>query len=218
MNVEIEAIEKQIEEHFKVTHRYDEKLYNLGVEMGRLLEKQGIATHRPNVFAEFEDQQNAYTLKANEIERADKAIAFLLRNAVAEQVENFAPFCFDSNAYSSTCEKLDDAIAEKYGVQISNTSQREHGGSFQVEISAVGQVADILKNHSVGTHITAEVDNSSGDEEETIYRAENVDRIFYVSLPLNGHHTDLNAKQLASLADDLEKITAWLNLSLKNPR
>lgn len=218
MNVEIEAIEKKLEQHFKATQRYDEKLFNLGVEMGRLLEKQGISTHRPNVFVEFEDKQNAYTLKANEIERAEKAIAFLLRNAVAEQVENFSPFCFDSNAYSSTCEKLDDAIAEKYGIQISKTSQREHGGSFQVDITAVGQVADILKNHSVGTHITAELDNSTGDEHETIYRADNVDRFFYVSLPINGHYTQLDAKQLAALADDLEKITTWLTLSLTNPR
>ena len=218
MNKQIEDLEQRIEKHCQSIMRYDETLFNLGVELGRLLKENNIQEHRPNVFVEFEDKQNAYTLKANEIERAEKAIAFLLRNAVAEQVENFSPFCFDSNAYSSTCEKLDDAIAEKYGVQISNTSQKEHGGCFQVEIAAVGQVADILKNHSVGTHITAEVDNTSGDEDETIYRADNVDRIFYVSLPINGHYTDLDTKQLALLADELEQITAWLTISLTNPR
>lgn len=64
----------------------------------------------------------------------------------------------------------------------------------------------------------ADVDNTTGDDREAIYDASDVDKIFGVSLQINGHYTDLDEAKLTELADDLEKITEWLTLSLINPR
>jgi len=218
MNEIIEELEQRIAKYCQSTMRYDEKLFNMGVELGRLLEANKMQEHRPNVFIDFDARNDAYTKKATQIDRADKAITFLIRNAVAKQVEEHGPFCFDSNSSSHSCDKLDEAVVDKFSVQVSRTTQVEHGGSFEAELEISGQVADVLNQYGIDLFARADVDNSSGDEEETIFDADDVDRIFGVSLRLNGHHTDLDETQLTALADDLEKITAWLKISLVNPR
>lgn len=218
MDAQILKIEDRLEQHCKSIHRFDEELFNLGVEMGRLLERNNIPLHRPKIFVEFEEKNNAFDRKNAQINRIEKVVAFLIRNAVAEQVENHFEFDFDSNASSHSCDKLDDSIVEKFGVQVSRTTQREHGGSFETNFTLSGQVADILKKYDLDVNARADVDNSSGDEHETIYSAEDVDRIFGVSIGLNAHNTDLDEAQLTALADEIEQIHTWFSLSLKNPR
>lgn len=216
MDEKIQQIENLLEQHCKRIQRYDEETFNIGVEMGRLLEKNGIASHRPKVFIEFEEGKNAYDRKAKQIDRADKAVAFIIRNGIAEQVENFGEFSFDSDTYR--CDKLDESVVEKFGVQIDRTTQREHGGSFEAEFILSGQVGEVLEKYGVDTWARADVDNTTGDEQETIYSGDDVDKIFGVSLRLNGHHTELNDEQLETLADELEQIVVWFNVSLKQVR
>lgn len=216
MNTKIQQIEDLLEQHCKSIHRYDEELFNLGVEMGRVLEKNSISSYRPKVFIDFEEKNNAYERKAEQISRADKAVAFIIRNGVAEHVENFGEFCFDSETYK--CDKLDESVVEKFGVQIDRTTQREHGGSFEAEFRLSGQVGQVLEKYGIDAWVRADVDNTTGDEQETIYSGDDVDKIFGVSLRLNGHNTELDDKQLESLADELEQIVVWFNMSLKKIR
>lgn len=216
MNTDIKRIEELLEDMTRRGSTIDEAVFNLGIELGRILEKKKIQMHRPSLFVKAEQDRDAYKKKAKQIQRAEKVVEFLVKNAVAEQVEIFGPFCFDSD--TNNCEKLDLSIVEKYGVQIVGTNQIEHGGSFEAEFILTGQVADTLNVFKIDSYARADVDNSSGDEHETIYNADDVDKIFGVKLRINGHHTNLNEVELAMLADGLEKMKLWLCLSLRKPR
>jgi UDP-N-acetylglucosamine transferase subunit ALG13 len=213
MNKQIEDLEQRIEKHCQSIMRYDETLFNLGVELGKLLKENNIQEHRPNVFIEIEAKNNAYTKKAVQIRRTGKMFELLTRNAVAKQVEEHGKFSFDSTLSRDKCEKLADDIVEKFCIQVGRTTQVEHGGGFEAEFEISGKIADVLNQYGIDLFARADVDNSSGDEEETIYDADDVDKIFSVSLRLNGHHTELDESQLTALADDLEKQTGWLLIS-----
>lgn len=216
MDAQILKIEDRLEQHCKSIHRFDEELFNLGVEMGRLLERNNIPLHRPKIFVDFEEKNNAFDKRAEQISRANKSVAFIIRNAIAEHVENFWEFCFSRNRHS--CTKLDESLVEKFGVQTVRTTQVEHGGSFEAEFELSGQIGQVLEKYGIDAWARADVDNTSGDEQETIYSADDVDKIFGVNLRLNGHNTEFDYEQLRSLADELEQIVVWFNLSLKNAR
>lgn len=215
MNKQIKALDKEIDLYCKQNNRYDEIMFNLGVQMGRLLEKNNISSYRPNAFIEFEKENEAYDRKAEQIRRADKAIGFLIRNAIAQHVDKHGEFIFDA-AYHN--EKIDDEFVEKFYIQHEHTTQVNDGDTFEAAFSINGDVADILSKYNVPLTARADVDNTTGDDREAIYDASDIDKIFGVSLRINGHYTDLDEAKLTELADDLEKITAWLTLSLPNPR
>ena len=217
MIAEIQELDKRISAHCK-SEGYDEKLFNLGVELGRLLAEHNIASHRPAPFIEFESQKDIQASKNKQIQRANKAISFLIRNALAEQIEQHGEFCFDSNTSTFGCEKIEESIVAKFFVQIDRTTQREHGGSFEAEFILSGQLEPIFNKYGIDLYARADVENTTGAEEETIYNADDVDKIFGVSLRLNGHTTDLDELQLGTFADELEKITSWLTLKIVKSR
>ncbi len=214
MNKEIEGVEAKLVKYLKNFPRYDEELFNIGVELGRLLERNNISLHRPKIFVDFEEDNNAFNKRAEQISRANKAVAFIIRNAIAEHVENFWEFCFSKSRHS--CTKLDESLVEKFGVQTVRTTQVEDGGSFEAEFELSGQVGQVLEKYGIDAWARADIDNTSGDEQEIIYSADDVDKIFGVNLRLNGRNTEFEYEQLQSLADELEQIVVWFKISLKN--
>ncbi len=216
MNSDLDKFDAKLSEHFSTTNRYDEKLFNLGVQLGRILEKNNLEDYRPKVFIEFENSENIYSLKLAEYRRIDSALEFLLRNALAKQIEEYGPFTFDNNSWSSSRDAIADEIVNEFYVQVGRTTQQEHGGSFEVDLVFSGQVAEIFAKHEISSHGRADVDNSTGDEHETIYDPDDVKKVFGVSVNLHlGSHSE---EQLKEIAGELEKITTWMKLKLKKVR
>ena len=87
MNKEIDAIANRLKNYCDNKHRYDEELFNLGVELGRQLERNNIKSYRPTVFVEFEDKNNAYELLSNEFNRIESVIEFLIHTAIKKHID-----------------------------------------------------------------------------------------------------------------------------------
>lgn len=211
-------IQKKAADHCKKNSRYDESLFNIGIELGRLLQSNNIKEHRLQVFTDFDGSQSAFAKIERQVKTINNIIGSFVINAIAEQVDNFGAFTFDHSESKYKCEKLDDSISDKFFVQILSTSQREHGGCFQVEVELNGQIADILKKYGIPAQASFEVDNSTGDEHETFYDSDDVTKIFYLNTPLNAKYTKLKESQLIELSNSLKEIQLFLLLSLEKVR
>lgn len=217
MNDAIKELEAKITKHCKESFRCDEDLFNLGVELGRLLEKQKITSYRPTYFVDAENKNNLFEKKIAIIRRIDNSIEYLLKNAIAEYIDANGPFEFSANRHSSSSDKFDQELSNKFHIQVVRTTQREVGGSFEVELSLTNEIAKIFKKYNESTSARAQVDNSTGDTHETIYRRESVEKIFSVDSNISAHYTKLTPEELENFANEIEKIIVWFNMSLSNP-
>lgn len=210
MNKEIDAIANRLKNYCDNKHRYDEELFNLGVELGRQLERNNIKSYRPTVFVEFEDKNNAYELLSNEFNRIESVIEFLIHTAIKKHIDAHGDFEFSKGF---TCTKFDSDIVEKFCIQLTRVTQQEYGGHFEAEFELSGDVLDLLKECSIAEYVRCDVENTSGDEHETIYRTENISNIvFGIGLHINRHSGNWDLGKLKVLAEKLEQKQTWLSL------
>ena len=167
---------------------------------------------------ELEKIEDESDLKEKQMNRVESFFRFLVVNAVAEQVENFGAFCFDSTKDSMNCEKLNDEIVDKFFVQIIKTKQTNVGGWFDVEFNSTGQVAEVLNHYNMSPSLKIDVENSTGYKEETFHTPESVKRMGGIELPSLSNYKKLELSKISSLADSLQEIQLFLMLSLKQIR
>lgn len=210
MHSEIDKIANRVKAYCDNKHRYDEELFNMGVELGRQLERNNIKSYRPSVFVEFENNNNAYELLSNEFNRIESVVQFLIHTAIKKHMDKYGDFEFSKGF---TCTKFDDETVDKFCVQLSRVTQQEYGGSFEAEFILNGDVLDLLKQCEIGEYVRCDVENTSGDDYETIYDTASIGHIvFGIGLRINRHSNDWNLDKLKELADKLEAKQTWLSL------
>lgn len=210
MTNKIDEIAKRVKEYCDYRHRYDEELFNLGVELGMELQRNNIQSYRPPVFIEFEDKNNAYELLSIEFNRIENVIEFLIHTAINKHIDENGEFEFSKGF---TCRKFDSEIVDKFCVQLTQVTQQEYGGHFEAEFELSGDVLNLLKQYGIGKYVRCDVENTSGDEHETIYRTENISHIvFGIGLHINRHSGNWDVDKLRELAEKLEKKQTWLSL------
>jgi hypothetical protein len=207
-------IEKKAADHCKTIGRYDESLFNIGIELGKLLQSNNIQEQRLQIFTNFDKSNAEYTKKHAYVKRIENIIGCFVANAFAQQIENNGAFTFSRPNFMHKCEKLEESISSEFFMQIISTKQKENGGSFQVELDFNGQLAEIFNAYGISSSASFEVDNSTGDDQETLYRADDVKKIFYVKIDLNAKTTKLTYQQLSELANSLKEIQVFLLLSI----
>lgn len=207
-------IQKKAADHCKTIGRYDESLFNIGIELGKLLQSNNIQEQRLQIFTDFNNSNAEYTKRYSHVKQIENIIGCFVANAFAQQIENNGAFTFSRPNFMHKPEKLEESISSEFFMQIISTKQKENGGSFQVELDFNGQLAEILNAYGISSSASFEVDNSTGDDQETLYRADDVKQIFYINIDLNAKTTKLTYQQLSELAKSLKEIQVILLLSI----
>lgn len=207
-------IQKKAANHCKKNGRYDENLFNIGVELGRLLQSNNIEEHRLQVFADFELAEIEFKKLDKRIKNIKNIIGFFIIHALAEQVIENGSFSFDGDGDLSSCEKLDELISNKFSVQISSVSQNQHGGNFEVGVELNGQIAEILNRYEISRFVTFEIDNTTGGDYEVFNNPNDVSQIYYIGMSLDAKYTELTESQLIDLEKSLKEVQLFLLLSL----
>jgi hypothetical protein len=213
MKDKLAELDQKIEGHCVNTSRYDETMYNLGVEMGRLLERESIASHRPQVFQNFNQNNLLHTAKEAEYTRIKDYLAFIVRNAVGAQIDAYGAFCFAASMNSQ--DLLSDDIVEKYHCQIYR-SRNTTDTHFVVHVDFVGQVEDALKLGKLPSRADIDLENTTGNDEEILYKGNDVKK--FMDLSLNVRVASYEEYELKAAADELEKIQFFLTMNTANIR
>lgn len=210
MTNKIDEIANRVKFYCDNKHSYDEDLFNLGVELGRELERNNVQSYRPTVFIDFENKNNAYELLSIEFNRIESVIEFLIHTAIKKHMDIHGDFEFSKGF---TCTKLDSEIVDKFCVQLTQVTQQEYGGHFEAEFELSGDVLNLLKQYGIGKYVRCDVENTSGDEYETIYDTADISHIvFGIGLHINRHSGNWDLGSLKELAEKLEQKQLWLSL------
>lgn len=211
MNEPITKLNKAVAEYANNHRTLDEKLFNLGVELGRMLEKNNIAEYRLPFFVEQEDAKSLAQIKQALIEKAEKLLLDIVKSAYKAELDLSGAITIDASYYGSRNEHLSEDVVNNFFVKHTNTEQYQSGQDFTLTFLLQGKLQEIFKRHSVSPQFEITVSNNSGEEDETLYDADDIDHQLYrININQHAHTTTLSVEQLKAFVDDLEKNLLFL--------
>lgn len=213
MNARLKELDQKIEDYCFSKSRYDEGMFNLGVEMGRLLERQSIPSYRSQVFQNFDQNNLLHSAKEAEYSRIKKSLAFIVRNAVGEQIDAYGEFCFAASIEFQSF--LSDEIVKKFQCQI-DRSRNVTATHFLVHVDFVDEVKDALRLGKLPIRADIDLENTTGNDQEILYKGNDVSK--FMELSLNIRVASYEVQQLKTAADALEKSQVQLTMTSKNIR
>lgn len=216
MNERIEELNRLVDEHVGANKRADEKLFQLGVELGRELQKLGIEKYRLPFFETQSQSVNAEKAKRDYIKQLNEKISNQVRKAVHAHIEEYGALTFDASYRRSDQEKLDDAIGARFGIKHTRTSQTQVGGDFEVYFTFVGKLAELFTNNNVSPQFEVTLYNSSGEDNETLYEYdEDSDPFGRVYCGLSAIDERQSVEFVKSFCEDFDKCLLMHLMSLK---
>lgn len=216
MNERIEELNKLVCEHVGANKRADEKLFQLGVELGRELQKLGVETYRLPFFANQSQSVNVEKTKREYIKQLNLKVLNQVTKAVRAHIDQYGDFTVGARNRRTSYEKLDDVIGERYGIKHTRTSQAEDGGDIELHFSFVGKLAEYFVANNVSPNFEVTLENSSGEDSETVYEIDEENN------PFRGAYCGLNAQDgrqsvefVKKFCEDVERQILMQYLSFK---
>lgn len=191
-----------------------EDVFNLGVELGRHLQKENLSDFRLSYFAEIEEQ---YDVRKNFGQLHKKVCDWLerlVKASIKEQItqSNFRQWSVGFNRLYSNSSEFDTCIVQKRYVQFSSVHKGE-GEHFIANFELQGKIKDLFEKHKQPTNFEIIVDNDDGDDYVSISNEDQIDSLYGCMVSYN---CDLNKQGLADYAEfvnDLDKSLMFMLLS-----
>ncbi len=214
-------MDKELKEFNQILKKYvgefrkaDEKLFNYGVELGRILEKNNIKEHRPNFFVEQEEAVNQIASKQSRIHSVNKIITKMIGLAHKEQVKTCGSSYYDTG-YGADNHPLNKDIENKYNITYSRINQERVDADFDVQFIFNGKLKDIFEMHKVDIEVELMLSNSSGEKDECITREDDAESCFYdAHISLYAHDETKGIAEVDAFATDVEKFFTMFCLKL----
>lgn len=214
MTAEFEKLNKKIKKHIGEYGRADEKVFNFGIELGRLLEKNKIKEHRLEFFIEQENNENQTEAKRERINSVNKIIGNLIGWAHKEQFSKSGSIHYETSWRSSN-NPLSEEIEKKYHIKYTRINQNNVGGDFDIYFLLNGKLKDIFEKHKVGIEVETTLSNSSGEEDEYITNEDDAENSFYgTQISLYAHQENKSVAEIDAFAIDVEKFYTIFCLKL----
>jgi hypothetical protein len=208
MGEEIKKVSEAIREHCDKLGRYDETLVSLGVQLGRLLERNKIDEYRPQVFTDFEQRNIEYERRWGPVKALTKSLFTIIRHAVAEEIHANGSFCFtEDTGFNMHTTTLSDATVKKFHLQIFKSTYQRHNNEMDVRIMLHGELAALLSSYALPTTVRCiALDADEDREEKVMWKPADVHDLYEFTSLLNPEQTDLTEEQIQQLRTNLEKI------------
>jgi hypothetical protein len=214
MNNAIKNLNKKIREHTVETGKADETLFNFGVELGRLFEKNNVDNSRLDFFIEQEKELNRYESTRLRIESVNNIIHTIIVKAHKEQYRTKGTIHYRTG-WSNENNPLNDSISNKYNITYSSIDQEYVGGDFSIFFNLNGQLKDIFIQHNIGTRVEIFLSNSSGEDHEYIASEEDSENDLYgTCISLYPNDMDKSEFEIDTFATDVEKFYTMFCLKL----
>lgn len=209
MSEKLNEIEDQLKNYANSNRQIDEELFNIGVELGRLLEKRGIDAHRLQFFEQQEarriEEKNKYDLA----KKSGKVILQLVQAAYILQYKEYGSIEFSDNRNHRSDSKLEDEIAERFCLQLANTNQNSVGGELELGFRILGQLAILFERYELPPFILIILENDSGEDSVTLYDEESIQRTLRARGDIFTNTRNLSTSSLEQFGMELEKFALF---------
>ena len=216
MSSRLDELNKLVSEHVGEYKIADEKLFELGVELGRELQKLEIAEYRLPFFQNQAQLVDAKTEKRKYVKQLNSAIENLVLMAVKAHVAQYGSLHFNASYRRKDYEKLDDDIGERFGIRYTRITQPTLGDDFEIHFTFVGKLANYFKDNDVTPEFSIVLFNTHGDNREHIdERIDDCNRFGAVSCSLTASNPSQSVEFIKDFCDGFEKQILMYYLSVK---
>jgi NTP pyrophosphatase (non-canonical NTP hydrolase) len=213
MNDEIEAFKKVVADAVSKKTNFDEDAFNLGVEFGRLLQKNNLTNFRLQTFIDKEEKSKRLGDTKDIQTEIEKLVGQLAQFAIKATVKDHYSLTFDSTSDAASIE-LPKEIEDKFLVAYDSTDQNNEDDDFKISFHAVGELKKVLNKHKVRDNFTITLWNLSNQTEITITMPDDLSGSFKASgLGINIFNGNHNYEDLQELLADVKAVCLFPLLS-----
>ena len=183
-----------------------EDIFNLGVQLGRHLEKEQIADVRLSYFAEFDEK----TQLRSEFGQLHKSVCDwlerLVRMSIKEQISEskFRDWSIGFNRLYGNNGEFDASIVDKRCVQFKSV-RRGEGEHFIAFFEVQGKLKNLFDKHNQPTEFEIIVDNDDGDDYVSISKEEQIDSLYGCMISYNCELNREGIDSYSKFVNELEK-------------
>lgn len=214
MESELNVINKMIKEYVQDCGKVDEKVFNIGVALGRLLERNNFDNHRLSFFSEQEQKNNDIQIRFKRLLSVHKIIEKIIVLAHVEQVRKTRQINYINGGHSKN-NPLSSELEEKYNITYKGIDVEDGNQDFDITFELNGKLKEIFQKHNVGAKFVINLCNSSGENSELINSVHKAETSFYgttmYSIPTI---EELTVEQAETFAVDVEKFYTMFCLKL----
>jgi molybdopterin converting factor small subunit len=182
-----------------------EDIFNLGVQLGRHLEKEKLADVRLSYFAEFDEK----TQLRSEFVKLHKSVCDwlerLVRMSIKEQISEskFRDWSIGFNRLYGNNGEFDASIVEKRYVQYKSV-RRGEGEHFRAFFVVQGKLKNLFEKHNQPTEFEIIVDND-GDDYVSISKEQQIDSLYGCMISYNCELDREGVESYSKFVNELEK-------------
>jgi hypothetical protein len=183
-----------------------EDIFNLGVQLGRHLEKEKLADVRLSYFAEFDEK----TQLRSEFGQLHKSVCDwlerLVRMSIKEQISEskFRDWSIGFNRLYGNNGEFDANIVEKRYVQFKSV-RRGEGEHFIAFFEVQGKLKNLFEKHNQPTKFEIILDNDDGDDYVSISKEQQIDSLYGCMISYNCELDREGVEIYSKFVNELEK-------------
>ena len=205
---EIEAELAELIEHRSYGIYEDiDKAFNLGMKIANELNALQIKDYKIECLQKKRNEEDKRKAFGEAIAKINKFLEVIVKTCIREHVRKVGSWTIEKTTYSgSYSDKFDSEISSKYGVQYAKADLESYGGDFEVEFEAVGELKELLEKYDLLGYISGRFNNSSGEEDETVYNEDEADYLYNTRLDTLIRLRDADIKEIEAIQHEIEKL------------
>jgi len=183
------------------------KAFNLGMQISNELNALHIKDYKIECLQNKRIEEDKRKAFGEAIAKINKFLEVIVKTCIREHVRKVGSWTIEKTTYSGGySDKFDSEISSKYGVQYVKADLESYGGDFEVEFEAVGELKELLEKHDLLGYISGRFNNSSGEEEETVYNEDEADYLYNTRLDTLIRLRDTAIEKIVEIQNEIEKI------------
>lgn len=175
MTTKIDDINKKLENLLSVGDWLLDKegLFNLGIELGRELEKLKIDEYVSPLWESINNKKAHDKKVRSASEKIEDFIGKLVKQSVKKHIEKTGSWSIAKDG-GYRLEKFDEETVKQYNIQVLNCSMETYGGEFTVSFSVEGELLKLFEKFNIYEQFTVRIYNDTGEEEQAVYDVSDV--------------------------------------------
>ena len=205
MNETLKKLEAELRENTSQYRNNIETIFNIGVKFGKELQASNIQEYRLDYFIEIEELDNLSESIRKTIDDITDLIFTQVKEALKEFIEEEGSWSVGVGSYYRNDGTLTDEIVNKHYVQFEKLEQPQTDGDFEARFRIKGKLADVFSEHGYNNSIEITLENSSGDDNTTLYKEADLKKLYSPSLMINPRKNKEELEKLKVFKEALVK-------------
>ena len=200
----LSELEKELAELFK-SSLDAEKLFYLGIQIGRELERDSIAEY---VSQYFEDRKNFSSLQSEKqkvVANINSLFLSVIRGAVTEEInKNYGWYVSKRDLLGRDVEGFDEEIVKKYHINYRYAEKKDYSDEYNLYFHAVGKLKEVFEEYDLAVQLECRFSNDKGKELIIVSKSTDIN-VHTAFTNLNSIYSDWELYQLEGFYNAISK-------------